>query len=123
MPTRRVMLTVALMAWGLASAVGAEADGQAADETAIRKAVESYVAAFNQGDAKALAAMWSREAVYTNPLSGEQVVGREAVEKQFRIDVLKNTRVQVREEGLNAIDPLAPPADKQPPQPPAMPNQ
>jgi len=47
----------------------------------------------------------------------------EAVEKQFRIDVLKNTRVQVREEGLNAIDPLAPPADKQPPQPPAMPNQ
>ena len=80
---KRVMLTVAMLAWSLASAIGAEADRQAADEAAIRKAVESYVAAFNQGDAKALAAMWSPEAVYTNPLSGEQVVGRAEIEKQF----------------------------------------
>lgn len=80
---RRVMLTVAVMAWGLAAAMGAEADRQAGDEAAIRKAVASYVAAFNQGDAKALAAMWSPEAVYTNPFSGAQVVGREAIEKQF----------------------------------------
>jgi uncharacterized protein (TIGR02246 family) len=56
---------------------------QAEDEAAIRKAVESYVAAYNQQDAKALAAMWSPEAVYTNPISGEQVVGREAIEQQF----------------------------------------
>jgi uncharacterized protein (TIGR02246 family) len=72
-----------MMAWGLASAVGAEADRQAKDEAAIRKAVESYVAAFNQGDAKALAGMWASEGVYTNPFSGEQVAGREAIEKQF----------------------------------------
>jgi uncharacterized protein (TIGR02246 family) len=83
MPTRRVLFPVAMMAWSLASAVGAEADRQAADEAAIRKAVESYVAAFNQADAKALAAMWAPEAVYTNPLTGEQVVGREAIEGQF----------------------------------------
>ena len=38
-----------MLAWGLASAIGAEADRQAADEAAIRKAVESYVAAFNKG--------------------------------------------------------------------------
>ncbi|EMI16212.1 Steroid delta5-4-isomerase [Rhodopirellula maiorica SM1] len=56
---------------------------QASDEAAIRKEVEAYVTAFNQGNAKALAAMWSPEAVYTNPLSGEQVVGREAIEQQF----------------------------------------
>jgi len=80
---RSVVLTVAMMAWGLASAVGAEADRQAKDEAAIRKAVESYVAAFNQGDAKALAGMWASEGVYTNPFSGEQVAGREAIEKQF----------------------------------------
>jgi uncharacterized protein (TIGR02246 family) len=78
-----VMVGLTMMAWGLASAVGAEADRQAADEAAIREAVESYVAAFNQGDAKALAAMWSPEAVYTDPFSGEQVFGREAIEKQF----------------------------------------
>jgi len=80
---KRVVLTVAMMAWGLTSAIGAEADRQAADRAAIRKAVESYVVAFNQGDAKALAAKWAPEAVYTNPLSGEQVVGREAIEQQF----------------------------------------
>jgi len=71
------------MALSLAAATEAEADPQAANEAAIRKAVESYVAAFNKGDAKALAAMWSPEAVYTNPLSGEQVVGRAEIEKQF----------------------------------------
>jgi len=80
---KRVILTAAFVACGLASAIGAEADRQDADEAAIGKAVESYVAAFNQGDAKALAALWSPEAVYTNPASGEQVVGREAIEKQF----------------------------------------
>jgi len=80
---KRTLLTAALVSWGLASAVGAEAGRQAAEEAAIRKAVESYVAAFNRGDAKALAAMWSPAAVYTNPLSGEEVVGREAIEKQF----------------------------------------
>lgn len=80
---KRGMLVVAAFAGWLASACGAEADRQAADEAMIRKAVESYVAAFNQGDAKALAALWSPEAVYTNPASGEQAVGREAIEKQF----------------------------------------
>jgi uncharacterized protein (TIGR02246 family) len=79
----RVILTVAMWAGGLASAIGAEAARQAADEAAIRKVGESYVAAFNQRDAKALAALWSPEAVYTNPVSGEQVVGREAIAKQF----------------------------------------
>jgi uncharacterized protein (TIGR02246 family) len=80
---KRAILTAAIMACGLASAIGANGDRQAADEAAIRKTVEVYVAAFNRGDAKALAAMWSPEAVYTNPLSGEQVVGRAEIEKQF----------------------------------------
>lgn len=83
MSSRRVMLTVAMMAWSLATAIGAEVDRESADEAAIHKAVEAYVAAFNQADAKALAALWAPEAVYTNPLSGEQVVGREAIEEQF----------------------------------------
>lgn len=80
---KRVMLSAALLLAGSVLVGAAEGDRQAADEAAIRKAVESYVAAFNAGDAKALAALWSPEAVYTNPLSGDQVVGREAIEKQF----------------------------------------
>ncbi|WP_145391983.1 YybH family protein [Stieleria neptunia] len=70
------------VAW-VALCVRPVAADQAADEATIRKEVAAYVAAFNQGDAKALAAMWSPEAVYTNPLSGDQVVGREAIAEQF----------------------------------------
>lgn len=80
---KRVMLTLAMTALTLAAAFAAEPDSRADEEMAIRKAVESYVAAFNGADAKALAAMWSPEAVYTNPLSGVQVVGREAIQQQF----------------------------------------
>jgi uncharacterized protein (TIGR02246 family) len=101
------MLTAAMMAWSLASAMGAEADRQAADEATIRKAVESYVATFNQGDAKALAAMWSPEAVYTNPLSGEQVVGREAIEKQFAaiFAAAKNTKLEAKTASVQFVSP------------------
>jgi uncharacterized protein (TIGR02246 family) len=72
-----------LLAIGLGSVTADEGGRQTADEAAIRKAVEAYAAAFNQGDAKALAALWAPEAVYTNPISGDEVVGREAIEKQF----------------------------------------
>jgi uncharacterized protein (TIGR02246 family) len=83
---KRVMWTAAVLAWSVASTLGlnlVHGADQAADEAAIRTAVEAYIAAYNRGDAKALAALWSPEAVYTNPLTGEQVVGREAIEQQF----------------------------------------
>jgi uncharacterized protein (TIGR02246 family) len=79
----RVMSTVVLATWVLASAIVTAEGPQTADEAAIREAVVSYVTAFNRGDAQALAAMWSPEAVYTNPLSGQQVVGREQIQEQF----------------------------------------
>lgn len=104
---KRVLLTVAMLAWSLASAIGAEADRQAIDEAAIRKAVESYVAAFNQGDAKALAAMWSPEAVYTNPLSGAQVVGQAEIEKQFAAIFAdaKGAKLEAKTDSLQFVSP------------------
>ena len=104
---KRMLLTAALLSWGLASAVGAEGDGQAADEAAIRKAVESYVTAFNQGDAAALAALWSPAAVYTNPLSGEQVVGREAIEEQFAAIFAdaKGAKLEAKTDSIQFISP------------------
>jgi uncharacterized protein (TIGR02246 family) len=79
----RALILTATMTWGLTSVQAAKAEEQAADVALIREAVKSYVAAFNRGDAKALAALWSPEAVYTNPVSNEQVVGRDAIERQF----------------------------------------
>jgi len=54
-----------------------------AAETAIRAVVTAYVEAYNSRDAKALAAFWSPEAVYTIRTTGEEVVGREAIAAQF----------------------------------------
>jgi uncharacterized protein (TIGR02246 family) len=71
-----------LVAGPLAVAFGDEPNRQG-EEEAIRKAVASYVEAFNRADADALAALWSPEAVYTNPISGIQVVGRAAIQAQF----------------------------------------
>jgi uncharacterized protein (TIGR02246 family) len=79
----RVLSIVGLMVISLTSVTSAQDDRQAADEAAIRKAVEAYVDAFNKADAKALAAMWAPEAVYSNPITDEEVTGRDAIEKQF----------------------------------------
>ena len=59
----------------------------AADEKAeigaIRQRVDTYVAAFNRGDAKAVAALWSDNAVYISPHSGEKRTGRAAIQASF----------------------------------------
>lgn len=79
--TRITVALVGLICWTVL-AVPLFAD-QASDEAMIRKAVQDYTDAFNAGDAKQLASMWSPDAVYTNPDTGEQVVGQQAIESQF----------------------------------------
>jgi uncharacterized protein (TIGR02246 family) len=54
-----------------------------ADEAAIRKAIDSYVESFNRADAKALAAHFSEQGSYVNPVTGERLVGWEAIGKLF----------------------------------------
>ncbi len=56
---------------------------QAADEAAIRKNVDAYMVAYNEGDAKKLSSFWSPDAVYLNPESGEEVVGLQSITEQF----------------------------------------
>ena len=56
---------------------------QSADEAAIRKSAAAYAEIFNTHDAKALADLWSPDAVYLNRSTGEQVVGRAAIAEQF----------------------------------------
>ncbi len=77
------------------------------EESAIRAAVQSYVAAFNQGDAKALAALWSPEAVYANPLTGQQVIGRAEIEKQFAAILAegKGAKLQANTESVQFVSP------------------
>ena len=104
---QRILLFVAVATCSVAPAIGAEEDRQATEEAAIRKAVEAYVTAFNQADAKALAALWAPEAVYSNPLSGEQVVGREAIAEQFKA-IFASTREAKLEATTVSIDFVSP---------------
>ena len=59
------------------------ADARAADEAAIRAAGKAFMEAYKARDAKKLAALWSPEAIYIDPATGEEIVGREAIEKVF----------------------------------------
>ncbi len=79
-----LMLGVASL-WG-SNQLGAEETDSvepSADEAAIRANCDKYVAAYNRRDSQAMASMWSPEAVYEDPRTGEAVVGREALAEQF----------------------------------------
>jgi uncharacterized protein (TIGR02246 family) len=52
------------------------------DSDAIRKSVQSFVAAYEKGDAKALAAHWTEEGEYLSD-DGETFRGRNAIEKEY----------------------------------------
>ncbi|MCI0332143.1 MAG: SgcJ/EcaC family oxidoreductase [Planctomycetes bacterium] len=56
---------------------------QSEDEAAIRANADKYVEAYNRRDSKSMASMWSPEAVYMDPSTGEGVVGWEAIAKQL----------------------------------------
>jgi len=52
------------------------------EEAAVRKTVQSYVAAFNRGDAAALAAQWAEDGVVVTP-AGQTLKGRKAIQEAF----------------------------------------
>jgi uncharacterized protein (TIGR02246 family) len=80
---------------------------QAEDEAAIRKNDEAYVEAYNKLDAKAVASLWSPEAVYVDPETGEEAVGRDEIEKEFA-DTFADLKDAKLEINVNSIKFLSP---------------
>ncbi|MEO2045036.1 MAG: SgcJ/EcaC family oxidoreductase [Pirellulales bacterium] len=80
---------------------------QAEEESAIRESVAAYVVAFNQGNAQAIAAQWSPDAVYSNPMTGEEVTGRKAIEEQL-VEIFKIAKKTKIEVDINSILFLSP---------------
>jgi len=72
---------LALFVAGL-MATSSRAD-QAADEAAIRANADKYVESYNRRDSKTMASMWSPDAVYQDPSTGEAFVGRDEIAKQL----------------------------------------
>src|SRR5262245_21140092 len=80
---------------------------QTEDEAAIRKSDEAYVEAYNKRDAKAVAGMWSPEAVYVDPETGEESVGREEIEKEFSdtFSELKDAKLEIDVKSIKFLSP------------------
>ena len=102
------ILTVTVLSLG--SAPAAEKPGgdtPLGDRAVIEKSVESYVAAFNAKDAKALAAHWSPGGVYIDRTSGQRTVGRDALEKEFQatLQAQKDARLNVKVEAIELVSP------------------
>ncbi len=72
-------IAVVLLTAGLALAEKSPAAG---DEEAVRKAAASFQAAFNKGDAKAVAANWIPDGDLIT-VTGQLIKGREAIQRQI----------------------------------------
>ena len=59
----------------------AKTDSPAAEKE-IRAAAQSFVEAFNRGDAKAIAAQWTTDGVYVSE-DGERFQGRESIQREY----------------------------------------
>jgi uncharacterized protein (TIGR02246 family) len=129
MKTRRVfLLAVPAVLLGLSALVGAARladDEHKEDKDAIAKSGEDFVAAFDKGDARALAAFWAPDGDHTDQ-SGHTVKGREAIERGFEQLFAENKglRLHIDSESLKFITPDVAvedgvseviPADGQPP--------
>ena len=70
-------------------------DPSAADNAAIRAGSEAFVAAFNEGDAKAVAALWTEHGEYIDD-SGRTIAGRDAIEKDYAAFFAENPDVKIQ---------------------------
>jgi uncharacterized protein (TIGR02246 family) len=64
------------------------------DQDAIRATIDSYVAAYNRGDAKAVAAHWSDSGEWISP-SGQRFQGKQAIEREMQALFHENKGVHI----------------------------
>ena len=77
----KLCLVIFFAASGLAFAAAGEEPSQV--ESAIRKTIDSYVEAFNKGDAEALAAHWTKDGDYITA-TGESFSGQDKLKTAFK---------------------------------------
>ena len=77
-----------------------------AEESAIRATIDSYVAAYNRGDAKAVAAHWSESGEWISP-SGQRFQGKPAIEKEMQtlFNENKGVRIEVINPSIRMVSP------------------
>ncbi len=70
-------------------------DPSAAEKAAIRAGSEAFVAAFNQQDAKSIAALWTEDGEYIDD-SGRTIAGRDAIEQDYARFFAENPKAQIK---------------------------
>ena len=84
----------------------ADAKPVSPDEAAIRKSAAQFVAAFNRGDAAAVAAQWTEDGDYTNEL-GQRYRGRAAIEAEYAsfFKAYPGIKMEVAVDSVQVINP------------------
>ena len=77
------------------AAAASSAPVKNADLAAIRQAAVEFEAAFNSGNAKAVAAHWTEDGEYTSD-SGQVFSGRAAIEKQYTVVLAANKGLKLK---------------------------
>ncbi|HEV3236422.1 MAG TPA: SgcJ/EcaC family oxidoreductase [Gemmataceae bacterium] len=89
----------------LVSSLGAQEDNPQ-EEKALQKRAEAFIAAFNKGDAKAVASFWTPDGDYID-LTGKHLKGRKAIEESFAklFEEEKGAKVQINPTALRFVTP------------------
>jgi uncharacterized protein (TIGR02246 family) len=74
---------------------GNQGHESSAELAAIRAASRAFVDAFNKGDAKAVAALWTKDGDYIDD-EGQRYVGREAIEKVYAGFFAENPKARIQ---------------------------
>jgi uncharacterized protein (TIGR02246 family) len=85
---------------------GADDKGNAAEEKALKARAEEFIAAFDKGDAKALAEFWTADGDYVDQ-AGHTLSGRKAIEAAFekQFAATKGAKLRIRTAALRFVKP------------------
>ncbi len=91
----RLCLVLGMTALLLVAGRGLAQNDNKAEGDALLKRAKAFVAAFDAGDAKAIANFWTPDGIYRD-LKGKQLKGREAIEKAFTQFFKENKGLKLR---------------------------
>ena len=99
-------LLVALFSFVIHAQAAETMTESASDVSAIQAAVESYVAAYNRGDSKAVSDHWSDAGEWISP-TGQRFQGKQAIEKELRALFAENkgVRIEVVQPSIRIVSP------------------
>src|SRR5262245_23108035 len=91
---------VLVHSWGqdrLAAADDGKDEPDSAAVAAVKRTAEAFAKAFNAGDAKAIAAFWTRDGEFVGA-EGDTIRGRELIEKSYREYFKKHPKTAIEVE-------------------------